>query len=36
MRKGQVPSAMERMYSRRRYLGKQRKSGEHDGVSQRI
>ena len=33
MRKGQVPSAMERMYSRKRYLGEQKKSEEHDGVS---
>ena len=36
MRKGQVPNAIERMYSKRKYLGEQGKSKERDRVSQRI
>jgi len=36
MRKRQIPSVMEGMYGRRKYLGEQGKSKECDSVSQKI
>jgi len=36
MRKGQVFSVIERMYNRRRYLGKQRGPEEYNGIGRRI
>ena len=36
VRGGKVPSSMERVYSRRRYLEKQRKLREHKKVSRRV